>query len=102
MFHCRYLYDRGFLKNITLQRDPRTIEFDKCNYAVDYVRGNAKNDLEKFIKNCTIDDRDFMTEMENMAVFSRVLTRMNLIERVNEVKNTVKESIHQKCHGMQI
>lgn len=89
------------MNNITLEHDPRNIEFDKCNFALDYVKGKAKNQLDKQIKNCTIEDKELMTHLENLVILTRVLAKVEKIEKVREVKVNIRNTIEQKCNGMQ-
>lgn len=98
----RYLYDRGFLKNITLERDPRNIESDKCNSSLDYVKGKAMSQLNTQIKNCTIkEDKEVMTHLEDLVILTRVLAKLKKIDEVKEVKVEINDTIEQKCNGMQ-
>lgn len=98
----RYLYDRGFLKNITLERDPRNIESDKCNSSLDYVKGKAMSQLNTQIKNCTIkEDKELMTHLEDLVILTRVLAKLKKIDEVKEVKVEINDTIEQKCNGMQ-
>lgn len=98
----RYLYDRGFLKNITLERDPRNIESDKCNSSLDYVKGKAMSQLNMQIKNCTIkEDKEVMTHLEDLVILTRVLAKLKKIDEVKEVKVEINDTIEQKCNGMQ-
>lgn len=84
-----------------MEHDPRNIEFDKCNFALDYVKGRAKNQLDEQMKNCTIEDKEVMTHLENLVIKTRVLTKLYKIEDVKKVRVEIKDTIEQKCNGMQ-
>ena len=98
----RYLYDRGLLNNITLERDPRNIESDKCNSALDYVKGKTMSQLNTQIKNCTIkEEKEVMTHLEDLVILTRVLAKLKKIVEVKEVRVEINDTIEQKCNGMQ-
>lgn len=97
----RYLFDKGLLNNIKLEKDPRTIEFEKCNSLLDYTRGKAKKELDVMLNNCTIDDRDVMTSLENLSILTRVLARLEKMNDAMDIKNKIEQTVEQKCNGMQ-
>lgn len=98
----RYLFDKGLLNNIKLEKDPRTIEFEKCNHSLDYTRGKAKKELlDVMPKNCTIDDREVLTSLEDSSILMRVLARLQMMSDAIDIKSKIERTVNEKCNGMQ-
>lgn len=84
-----------------MEQDPRTTELQRCMYALHYVRGEAKKGLKEKFGNCTIDqDQKVMTELEDLAIFSRFLAKLNKLDLVSEAKEKIERKINEKCNGM--
>jgi hypothetical protein len=89
------------LNNIKLEKDPRTIDFEKCNHSLDYTRGKAKKELDVMLRNCTIDDKEVMTFLEDSSILVRILARLQMMSDAMDIKANIERTVNQKCNGMQ-
>lgn len=97
-FPTRYLYDRGLLKNVTWDFDPREISFNNCDYAIDHVRSDVRKKIQL---PCAVNDLVFMGELEDLGIFKGLLEKNYRDQQeINAVTQKIGRKIHMKCNGM--
>lgn len=100
----RHLHETGYLKNITLDRDPRETDLNRCKYALHYMKGEAEKEIKMKILhtfgNCTIyEDKNIRNELQDLTIFSRFLAKENKLNLRKDVMEKIDDIIDKKCNG---
>lgn len=86
------------LRDVRFEDSPLTISFDGCEDAIIKGRRHARDDIKI---PCNLhDNKEFITELDDLGMLSRIYQRIRDVERANAIKREIGKRIQEKCDGM--